>query len=348
VSAVVKSDSPVAVQRTLRFNYKGIWDGQTTLVGSTSPGKNFNFAEGYTGPGFDEYLTLANPNDVTVPATVTYLFGDGTTQTQVVPLAAHSRSTVEVRRIVGSDREVAATVTAPDNIMVERPMYFIFQGRWTGGHVSGGLTAPATHLTFAEGYTGGGFAEYLTLLNPGAAPANVDITYLLPGGQSVRKSITVGPHSRATVDVNKDVPNTEVSADLQSSQPIVAERPMYFAYQGVVTGGHDVVGSTAPARYWLFPAGDTVGSTETYLTVANALDHSVTFTMYIYDDQGAVMTRNDAVGPHSRQTVNLGPEAGSGRRLGVQLAATDPVTVEMPTYGNDPTNGGSVSTGYSF
>jgi hypothetical protein len=44
---------------------------------------------------------------------------------------------------------------------------------------------------------------------------------------------------------------------LQSSIPVVAERPMYFNYKGVWTGGHDVVGAPAAAGTWYFAEGYT-------------------------------------------------------------------------------------------
>ena len=52
-------------------------------------------------------------------------------------------------------------------------------------------------------------------------------------------------HSRYTIDVNQDA-----GSDLQlackvvviAGPGIVAERPMYFNYQGVWNGGHDALG----------------------------------------------------------------------------------------------------------
>ena len=40
-----------------------------------------------------------------------------------------------------------------------------------------------------------------------------------------------------------------------NGQPIIAERPMYFNYNGVWTGGHDVVGATSPAATFYFAEG---------------------------------------------------------------------------------------------
>src|SRR5206468_7513304 len=107
---------------------------------------------------------------------------------------------------VGPGREVSAVVTARDPIVSERPMYFSYQGQWDGGHTSAGMSAPARHLTFAEGYTGPGFAEFLTILNPTDAAAHVSLTYLLNGGGTAADAVTVPPHARATVDGHPAVP----------------------------------------------------------------------------------------------------------------------------------------------
>jgi hypothetical protein len=49
--------------------------------------------------------------------------------------------------------------------------------------------------------------------------------------------------SRSTVDVKLKIgANQDASAKVISDQGIIAERPMYFNYNGVWTGGHDVIG----------------------------------------------------------------------------------------------------------
>ena len=342
---MVQSDSPVVAERVLTFAYKGVWTGRTALIGIPAPGTSFSFAEGYTGPGFEEYLTLANPQSSAVDTTITYLFADGSTQDQDLTLPANARVTVDVNGTVGPDREVAATVSSSKPIVAERPMYFAFQGVWDGGHISAGMAAPANNLFFAEGYTGPGFYEYLTILNPNSSAAHVSITYLLDGGGTVPQSVTVGGRSRYTIPVNDVVPGREVSINLSSDRPVVAERPMYFNYKGVITDGHNVVGSLQSNRYWLFPGGDTRPGNDTYLTVANPNAKTVTFTVVFYDDQGQTLTRNFTVGATARTTLNVAKEAGAGRLLGAQLSATDPLVAEEPIY-SVASGGGSDVLGY--
>lgn len=90
----------------------------------------------------------------------------------------------------------------------------------------------------------GEFQEWLTLQNPGSVDATVTITYFVQdGGAEGPRTLSVPAGTRKTVYVNENAgPDLQFSAQVVSDQPIVAERPMYFDYNGVWTGGHDVVG----------------------------------------------------------------------------------------------------------
>ena len=64
-----------------------------------------------------------------------------------------------------------------------------------------------------------------------------------PDGISIVQNITVGPGTRSTVSVNAVLgPDMDASLILDSSIPVVAERPMYFNYHGFAQGGHDTRG----------------------------------------------------------------------------------------------------------
>ncbi len=103
------------------------------------------------------------------------------------------------------------------------------------------LTISVGAWYFAEGYTGEGFKQWLTLQNPGSTSANVTIQYRYRSGGGKTQSITVGANSRETIDVNSIVgSDQEVSTKIISDQPIIAERPMYFNFNGI-SGGHNVV-----------------------------------------------------------------------------------------------------------
>ncbi len=199
------------------------------------------FAEGYTGAGFQEYLTLQNPNPTAANVTVEYTCRSGAESTQNITVSGNSRQTVDVNLAVGPNEEVSAIVTSDQPIVAERPMYFN-SGGIEGGHDYVGSINRTTTYHFAEGYTGDGFQQYLILQNNNANSATVTVTYTYRSGAGKTQTITVDPNSRATVDVNAAIGrDKEVSMQVTSNLPIVAERPMYFCF-GDICDGHDVVG----------------------------------------------------------------------------------------------------------
>jgi hypothetical protein len=110
---------------------------------------------------------------------------------------------------------------------------------------------------FAEGYTGTGFDEYLTIQNPNPTAASVRVTYYLKTGAPVTRSLTAPAYARITINVHDPASASnpgglgrgyEVGAKVESLNGInlVVERPMYFIYNGTRTGGHIVMGATPP------------------------------------------------------------------------------------------------------
>jgi len=253
VSMKVEShEAGLVAERPMYFDYRG-WTGGHNVVGSYTrswgwfigegAASRWYFAEGTTRSGFDTYLCLQNPNAVSGNATITYILGDGSTKSQNILLPATSRQTVKVNDVIGPEKDVSIVVDANTPIIAERPMYFNYHGFAPGGHNAMGAGAPKNSWFFAEGTTRTGFEEWLSLENPGVANANVTITYMLGDGSVVPQTVSVPAHTRVTVDVNNAVgPGKDVSVSVWSDQGIVAERPMYFNYQGIWPGGSDVMG----------------------------------------------------------------------------------------------------------
>jgi hypothetical protein len=211
------------------------------------------FAEGYTGAGFDEYLTILNPNDGPAAVTLTYYLSDSAPRTKSLTVQGRTRATVAVHEAslgVGRDHEAAvvATTTHPGGIVVERPIYFTYGQGVDGGHNALGASETDLLWYFAEGYTGAGFDAYLALLNPNAGPAGVLITFYFADGSTTDRAVTVPGAARATVAVHDATAGVgrrrEVAARVVTTNPggIVVERPTYFTYGAGVTGGHTVVG----------------------------------------------------------------------------------------------------------
>jgi hypothetical protein len=132
----VTSEEAVVAERPMYFNYQGTMSGGDNVMGATAPGTSWYFAEGTTRPGFEEWLTLANPGDQDALVTVEYMLGAGQGQsvTRQWAVPAHTRETVNVNQAVGSGKDVSMRVTSDKAVVAERPMYFNYgQQGWKGG-----------------------------------------------------------------------------------------------------------------------------------------------------------------------------------------------------------------------
>ncbi|MCC6626884.1 MAG: hypothetical protein IT340_05700 [Chloroflexi bacterium] len=267
--------TPIIAERVMYFRYSspsvGTVTGGTATLGAIAPARAWHFAEGYTGAGFDEFLTIQNPNPTAGLATIRY-FVEGQPEPTVreVPLPASSRITVAVHEPfhsatapggLGRGRAHATTVETDVDSVVERPMYFLYQGLSLGGVDGGhnvlgatGLIAPGASVVMAEGYTGAGFEQYLTFQNPQSEPVAVTIAYLKADGSTVTRGLNLAPRQRTTVAVHRaddptgaglgpgQVFGTRVTVATGAPGGVLVERVMYFNYGGAATGGTSAFG----------------------------------------------------------------------------------------------------------
>jgi hypothetical protein len=316
-------------------------DGASLFYVRESAQPTAYFAEGFTGGDFQEFLCLANPQGADIQSTITYMFTDGTTQAQDILVPAQSRVTVDVNSVVGPDREVSAKVESNGDIAAERPMYFDYGDGWDGGHVVKGAPWPAINWFFAEGYTGEGFDEYICVLNPGDYNANLTFRFQTQSeGEKVISDYMVEPHSRVTFRVNDLLGSDyQTSLKLESDRPIVAERPMYFDYQGANgdrnwQGGHCVMGAAFMSNDYYFAEGTTRGGFEEWLTIQNpgASDINVDATYYLGEGQGAPVAKSYDVPANSRRTVYVPSEVGADKDVSAVLTSNSRFLAERPMY----------------
>lgn len=256
VAISVASDRPIVAERPMYFtdnipNAGGLTTGAASQVGAMAPGTDWLFAEGFTGTNFQEYFELANFGAITANSSIKLEYTDGSTQVFPVQIPAFGQVQFDVNAHPGATAAVSAEITSDNPIVADRLMYF----HATSSHFSGGTdvigaTAAANAYSFAEGYTGGAFQEYLTLDNPTGTDETVAVTYFA-AGLIFQQQTVVKAHSRSTIDVNaviNPIAQGSVSITAQAISPsnpstalIVAERVMYFGY-GSDQGGTDVVG----------------------------------------------------------------------------------------------------------
>lgn len=352
VSTSLHSSVPVVAERPMYFKYaraastgvEAEWDGGHDSLGANAPGGTWYFAEGTTRWGFVTYIAVMNPSDAEARLDLTYMLETGETVVKAHVAPPRGRYTLNMADDVGPGyHDTSTLIQSSLPVVAERMMYFKYQGALDGGHDSLGAAAPATEWYFAEGTTRAGFTTYLTVMNPAEVDAVAHLSYMLGDGRVVDRDHAVKAHSRFTLDVSEDVGGgADVSTRLTSSQPVVAERPMYFKYQGAWDGGHDSMGVTSPACDWHFAEGTTRAGYATYLAVMNPDDAEATVAVTYMLGSGAPVNRTIKVGAHTRSTIDVAGDVGPERDVAAALHSDVAVVVERPMYFGTPRNGVTV------
>jgi hypothetical protein len=258
LSAKVNSDKPVVVERSMYFDSQGRRGGHVSL-GTPLLSRSWYFAEGYTSGGFDTWLLIGNPSDLTAKVEFHLQVPGGGSETMVeTSVAPHSRYTLHVDDYLAGS-EVSAFIQSDQRVVAERAIYFDYYGKDDGSCVLG---TAATHAKWflAEGYTGGDFDEYVLVGNPGDDAAQVKFSFLTQGGLAAETFADLAPRSRYTIHVDDFIPSGDVSLVVEemTGKGIVAERAMYFDYCGR-RGGHAALGVPLPSTIWFFAEGYTGG-----------------------------------------------------------------------------------------
>ncbi len=270
------------------------------------------FAEGSTGAFFDQRLALFNTGTAAARVLVRYLRpAPASPVTQSLALPGLTRSTIDLEAVPGLENTaVSAVVESDQPVVADRTMSWDTRGY--GAHAETAVPAPRTTWYFAEGSTAGAFNLFYLLQNPGPIAAHVQVRYLRPAPHAtVTRSYTVEPNSRLDVWVNKEgaeLASTDVSAVVESSAPIIAERAMYLDGGGLgFRAGHDAVGIATPATEWLLAEGATGPFFDLFVLLANpnATDAQAEVTFLLPDGRELVRTRTIPANSRTNIWVDL-------------------------------------------
>ena len=319
--------------------------GSATVTVTFPGGYTAYLAEGATGAFFDLDIALANPNAVEVPASVTFLKGDGGTIQRSYLLAPLSRTTIAADTVPGLDVgqvDVSTVVESSRQLVVERTMFWN-QETYYGGHGGTAVAGGSREWYFAEGYQGF-FDTYLLLANASDTAANVTVRFLRESEPPFVANVVVPAHSRQTVfaGLYPELINRGFAAIVESDTPIIAERAMYFGVFPFWRAGHESAGVPAPSLQWSLAEGATGAFFDTYVLVANpnASTATVSFRFLLGGAHaGLTYTKDVAVPPFSRYT--LAPEALvesdgfallANAAVSTFVSATVPIVVERAMY----------------
>jgi hypothetical protein len=335
---------------------------------------SFYFAEGFTGTGFTETLSILTPLNPGT-ATIDYSTEAGSLPSIVVNLQAGKVLVQNVNADVGANHTVSAKVTLSVPGVVERSVHFD-NGVWRGSAGIVGVNRTALEWDFAEGSTLPIFQEFLAIQNPNTDPVTVDLNYFTDTGLHPVKTTVLPPKARTTVIVFLgdviDNPTCDplvncgvgpgligVSVQVKSrSLPIVAERPFYvlnYSFgSGPIRDGHVAFGANAPQNQWYFAEGTTLGGFNEYLTLQPPGTTDANVTLKYIHDLGTPQ-KNLVVKAQSRATVLVFDANHDGVGAGfvgmsVQVSSDQPIVAERPMYiyfdfGSGPVAGATVVVG---
>lgn len=266
-STLVEASVPVVVERSMYFAYRSPVEGDVREGGTAAPAApgastRWYFAEGYSGPGFDTWVLLQNPNDSSVVATVRFYTEGGGTAVQTVSMPPRTRRTVlasSVPGVAGRSHAISVAATAP--IAAERAEYFRYFRGYRGGSAAEPVSQGLPRWYLPEGYTGPGFDTWLLLSNPSTETVSVRAKFMLEGGSVIERVVSLPPLSRTTLDLRPIVGEAAVSTLVESTdgKSFVAERASYFVYRSstgwVAEGGSASIGLATLSTRWYFAEG---------------------------------------------------------------------------------------------
>ncbi len=191
------------------------------------------------------------------------------------------------------------------------------------------------------------FHEYILIQNPGDQTATAKCTFMLPVGYSFEQSYDIAPHSRFTLPVQDVIPNSDVSVKVESAAGLVAERAMYFNYQGRITGGHASSGATAPFTQWYLAEGYCGGLFDTYILLQNPDPSEATVTIKYLTRGGLAAQEEYHVPATARMSVAVDQIPGLEQAEVSALISSDRgVVAERAMYFDyGGRNGGSCTAG---
>ncbi len=359
-STVLESNVEVVADRTMSWDSTGYGSHAETSI--KEPAQTWYLAEGATQNGFQLYYCIENPNPDPVDVKVTYLrpLPNAPFDITYPGIPGYTRKTIYVNgedaRIAWGDVSAVITSLTPARpIIVERAMYLDSEGvMFNAGHVSAGVTAPATDWFLAEGATVGTFDMFITLANPGAVSGTATITYMLTDGRNVVKTYPVAAGSRQTVWVNGEHDDADptfvlswvsLSAKIHSTVPIIAERSMWWsaAPGGPWHEATNVFGTTETGTQWALADGEQAGSraTDTYVLVANTSPFAADVGLTLLGEAGPISFAVSTIPASSRKTFWMGDWTDAiGKKFGAVVlslptaAGTAEIVVERAMYSN--------------
>lgn len=154
----------------------------------------------------------------------------------------------------------------------------------------------------------GFFDEYILIQNPNSIIATITVTLMKTDGTTEVESLTIDPTSRHTLHVDDIVQNKSLSAKIESSIGVIAERAMYWDAGGNTwAGGHASIGVPAIATEWFLAEGYTGGNNnfDAWILLQNPNSTAATTIVTFMQSDGTTTPLNITIDPTARYSVHV-------------------------------------------
>jgi hypothetical protein len=320
----------IIAERAMYFTYDGKSGGHDS-IGTINPCTTWYLPEGYTGGDFDTWVLVQNPGTQDALVTLDFQVQDGTAPSRTFGVAAGTRQSFHLDELENlADAQVSTKVTSDVPVVAERAMYFTYEGK-PGGHDSIGVCCPSTLWYLAEGYTGGDFDTWVLVQNPNNVTANVTLEFQLLDGVAPDETFPIPPNERRSIHLDElqGLADAQVSTKVTADIEVVAERAMYFNYNGK-QGGHDSRATMEPNDIWYLAEGYTGGDFDTWVLVQNPSGDTATVTLEFQLVDGTAPDHTFTVPAGTRKSILLDELPGlADAEVSTKVIATKP-------YGNVP------------
>ncbi|MDQ6659682.1 MAG: peptidoglycan DD-metalloendopeptidase family protein [Chloroflexota bacterium] len=291
--------------------------------------KAYYFAEGYTGSGTTEYLSLTNPSVNPARVSITYLYPSAAPQIRSYTVATQAHTVLNINNEVGSNQTISMIVQSDQPFSAERTMY-THKDAFTTATDSVGSASLSSNWYFAEGNTTYGWNTLLAVLNPSSLPVTGKIMYLLNNQAVTGKTYTFPARSRNTLVLNADFPNHQFGMSFTTSSPVLVEQLEYLTASNL-RGGNAVVGAMSPQTNWYFGAGNTLPGFNEWLALANPLSKTATAQISYLTIDGNTISQTVTVPALSRIEVNVNSVVRPTPHATL-ITASSPIVAERHDY----------------
>jgi hypothetical protein len=337
----------VAVQSTTNGN--GVL---ATAPCATQPASDWEFANGTTRPGIEDWIVLFNPFGDDAIVNVSFMTEVGFAQPaalQSMTVPRRSRVAIPVHNYARYHNIVAASITAnTGRIVAQQTLIFSNNGHVNGVTRNLGAITPVLQAVFASGTSGSSTSNDVRLLgitDPTDSDGQVYVQITPTNSRAVVQPVTISVPRRSVTTVQLgNCPRGSratcipMPSQLEYSVLVHATRNVGFVVQDLTrfdhvnaNGANAIFGTSDGARTWVF-AGAPIAATTTSLDVrdlsANAATVSVTF---VWNGKTVAPPglQHIVVAPGNRTSVTLNRATGfAGPGAAIIVASDQPVVAQ--------------------